>query len=212
MHKTDRGFTAGNVHEKQLYPIPASQPPLRVHKAEQHRQPNSSLPSRQEKHAALLSFRRSHPKSAPPHSCVQTCPLPLPEGIYTGKFPLRQTGRGRSPLEMAPLSFLKRPEGVNHISGLWGRQGLNAHQVSSGWETAVCLHSPYPRFTALLRLSLDSQEFLLLYLLRDRPACGRAPLCGPDLPPERPGTLGPEQAACAARPHPAPFAALHFNY
>lgn len=37
----------------------------------------------------------------------------------------------------------------------------------------ICLYSPYPPFTTVLWLSLDSQECLLLYLLRDCPACAK---------------------------------------
>lgn len=104
------------------------------------------------------------------------------------------------------LSFLRRPGGVNHISRLWGRQGLNAHQVSSGWETAFCLYSPYPHFTTLLRPSLDSQEFLLLYLLRDRPAHGSTPLCGPDLPLGAPRDAQPRANGLRS---PSPPSTLH---
>lgn len=62
--------------------------------------------------------------------------------------------------------------------GCGGRPRLNAPWLCSDQETAISLYSPYPPFTTLLWLSLDSQEFLLLYLLSDWPACGKNAFCG----------------------------------
>lgn len=69
------------------------------------------------------------------------------------------------------LPALRRAVGVNNFCRLWGltqAQGLNTHCLCLCWETPICLYSPYPPFTTVP--SLDSQEFLLLYLLRDWPA------------------------------------------
>lgn len=102
-------------------------------------------------------FRRSQQlKSISLHSRVQTSPLLLPEGTHTGKFPLRQKGRRKSPLEIAPLSSRRRPGGVSHVSLQWGLwrltqvQGLNIPRLCSDRETAIFLYSPYPPLTTLL--------------------------------------------------------------
>lgn len=187
MHKTDM---KQRFHCRQLlwktplsYLIPASRPPLRVRTPEQERQNQTAAyrAGKQNMQPCSPFSRSQHLKSVSLHSHVQTSPLPLPDGIHAGKFPLRQKQRRRSALEIAPFPPLRRSVGVNHVSRLWGPQvqGLNAHWLCLDRETAICLYSPYPPFTTLLWLSLDSQEFLLLYLLRDWPACGKNAFCGP---------------------------------
>lgn len=118
-------------------------------------------------------FRSQLLKSISLHSRVQSSPLPLPEGIHTGKFPLRQKGRRRSPLDTPPLPSEDR-WGLILFPGCGG---WGADPGTGGWQTPICLYSPYPPFTTVL--NLDSQEFLLLYLLRDWPALWEKCLCGP---------------------------------
>lgn len=107
MQKTDKWFDCRQLLWKTplSYLIPASHSSLRVHTPEQGRQKsNSSLQEVRQNMQPCSPFRRSqHLKSISLHSRVQTSPLPLPEGIHTGKFPLRQKGRRRSPLETTPL-------------------------------------------------------------------------------------------------------------
>lgn len=109
-----------------------------------------------------------------PYLCTHVCKPPLchsPREYIQANSHSDKRGGGEAhwrPL----LSALRRSGGVNHVSRLWGLQGLTQAQglpwLCLGWETPICLYSPYPPFTAVL--SLDSQEFLLLYLLRGWPA------------------------------------------
>lgn len=134
MHKSDRGFTAGNVCEKHFwsYLIPASQPPLIVDTPEQERQIKQQPTELASNMYSLAPLSGDHNISnLYLCTCAQMSPFSLPEGMHAGKFLLRQKGRRRSPLEITPLSSLRRSVEVNQVSRLWGLRGWIL--TSSAW-------------------------------------------------------------------------------